>query len=217
MNWPWTPDMHRGRHPIVCAPVVSLWTVAVVLASATAWSAEPPDDGPSLAQTQRKVLQHAKLADSIDKWRARARLSNLVPYVDAETSWLDQRDTEHRFQEDHEADDTGTMQPHDTRNRRVDDERFRQAYGIQLEWDLSGLVFDRREIYILREQRQRQQSRTELLVRTTDLYLRRERAMRLLAADDLTDDRIDKLLFEQRRATAILDGLTDGWFRQQLD
>ncbi len=171
---------------------------------------------PDLRATQKAALKRAGLQESVDKWRSRARWSNLVPYLDAETSWLEQSDSELRYQEDYEADDSGTLLPHDSRNRQIDDKRFRQAYGIQLEWDLGGLVFDRQEIYILREQRQRQSARTDLLIKVTDLYLMRERAIDELARASSKQHR-RKLQHEKRRATAILDGLTDGWFSKQLD
>jgi len=203
-----------------CRVTTVLIAFAIIVAISTAVAAQDAlnsdRNAPDLRATQTAALKRAGLQESVDKWRSRARWSNLVPYLDAETSWLEQNDSELRYQEDYEADDTGTLLPHDSRNRQIDDERFRQAYGIQLEWDLGGLVFDRQEIYILREQRQRQSARTDLLIKVTDLYLMRERAIDELARTNSEQHR-RKLQHEKRRTTAILDGLTDGWFSEQLD
>jgi len=176
------------------------------------------DDEPSIRATQAAALDHADLKGAGDgSWAARARWSNLFPEIKGEIDWLDQRDEEFRYTEDIEAGGDGRLERDSARNRLYQDSRVRRVYSLEAEIDLGGLIFDRDELSAARERRKHESTRRELVARVTDLYFERRKKQILRLADPPTDwrKRLD-LILELERLTARLDGLTGGWFRDQL-
>jgi hypothetical protein len=177
------------------------------------------DGEPSVREAQHAALEHAGLErDDETGWAGRARLSNLFPEVDGEIAWLDQEDGEQRYSEDIAArEESRGMYRETVENRVYDESRFRRAYSIEATIDLGGLVFDRDELSASRERRHRETARRKLLAEVTDLYFERRKKQILRVADPPDDwkKRLD-LLLSIDRLTARLDGLTGGWFRNQL-
>ncbi|MFB6351497.1 MAG: hypothetical protein ABEN55_05365 [Bradymonadaceae bacterium] len=176
------------------------------------------DDEPSVRAVRDAALEHADLEESaVGNWAARARWSNLLPELKGEIAWLDQRDEEFRYSEDIEANDNGRLERESAENRVYQDTRFRRVYSIEAELDLGGLVFDRDELSASRERRKRELARRKLVARVTDLYFerRKKQILRLAAPPDDWRKRLD-LVLAIDRLTARLDGLTGGWFRNQL-
>ncbi len=173
---------------------------------------------PDVRAVQQAVLRHADhgLAD-LNRWRRRARWSNLVPDVDGEFAWLDQRDSRLQYDEDIATGGDGSPSRDEASNRFVDDLRVRALYGMELQFDLSGLVFDRDELSVARESRARTKARAELLARVTTLYFTRRHKQILQRFSPPKGLRARlALILEIERLTAEIDGLTGGWFTLRL-
>ncbi|QDG49771.1 hypothetical protein FIV42_03165 [Persicimonas caeni] len=173
---------------------------------------------PSVAQTRSAALRaNGYSRGDLDEWSSRARWSHLLPDVEGEVAWLDQRDKEARYREDLETAETGAMYRDSARNDFVDDTRLRTIYAVELEWDLSGLIYDKSEPTIAREVRRRRDARRELLVEVGEAYYLRRRYLTELILTPTTEwkKRIE-LRLEADRQTARLDALTGGWFSRAL-
>ncbi|MFP4600739.1 MAG: hypothetical protein ACLFVJ_20965 [Persicimonas sp.] len=173
---------------------------------------------PSVDQVQQAALRASGYdADDLDQWSSRARWSHLLPEVRGEVAWLDQRDREARYQEDMQTDQAGKMFRDGARNHFVDDNRLRTLYAVDLEWDLSGLVYDRSESTIAREVRQRRKARRILLEEVSEAYYMRRRHLveLMLTPRDQWRKRIE-LQLEVDRYSAHVDAMTAGWFSRTL-
>lgn len=174
---------------------------------------------PTVRDVQRAALEHAGLDASAPKsWAGRARLANLIPDLDGEIAWLDQRDIERRYREEIESVESDTLHPDSADSRYQNDERFRTIYSIEAELELGGLVFDSDEVYAARELRQQQTARRKLVAAVTDLYFerRKKQVLRLATPPRQWRKRLD-LVLATERLTARIDGLTGGWFRRHLE
>jgi hypothetical protein len=173
---------------------------------------------PDVRAVQQAALRHAEdgLA-GLDRWRRRARWSNLVPDVDGEFAWLDQRDSQLQYDEDITTGEDGSPTRDQASNRFVDDLRVRALYGVELQFDLGGLVFDRDELSVARESRARTKARAELMAQVTTLYFERRhrQILQRLAAPTNLRERLT-LILEIERLTAEIDALTGGWFATRL-
>lgn len=205
-----------------------IWSVSfalsVVTCSATASSQQlahdtlaPFDSEPRIRAVHRAALMATGLRPSSEhNWGRRARLAHLLPEVQGEVAWLDQRDIETTYREDIESD--GREVVTDSRNDYVDDARLRGVYAIRLDWDLSGLVFDPDELDAARATERRHVARAELLQLVTRVYFERRRCqleLVMLPTEDV-GKRLDATLCVQR-GTAELDAYTGGWFSGRLD
>jgi hypothetical protein len=173
---------------------------------------------PDVRAVQQAALRHAEdgLA-GLDRWRRRARWSNLVPDVDGEFAWLDQRDSQLQYDEDITTGEDGSPTRDEASNRFVDDLRVRALYGVELQFDLSGLVFDRDELSVARESRARTKARAALMAQVTTLYFERRhrQILQRLAAPTNLRERLT-LILEIERLTAEIDALTGGWFAMRI-
>lgn len=177
------------------------------------------DDEPDVYQVQQAALRHRDFdADDLDQWTRRARFSTLLPQVQGQVSWLDQRDQRNRFNENIRADDHGEYERNYANHHLHDDLRLRAIYSLRLNFNLSDLVFHRQELAIEREVQTRWSTRDELLRVVTDLYFTRRRHqlyLRLLPSDDMEENLDRHLAIEA--LTARIDALTGGWFRSALE
>lgn len=173
---------------------------------------------PSIARTRSAALRaNGYSRGDLDDWSTRARWSHLLPEVQGEIAWLDQRDKEASYREDLETNETGAMYRDSARNDFVDDTRLRTMYAIELEWDLSGLVYDDSEPTIAREVRRRRDARRELLVAVGDAYYLRRRYLTELVLTPRAEWRKRlELRLEADRQTARIDAMTSGWFSRAL-
>lgn len=173
---------------------------------------------PSVAEVRRQALRATGYqAGDLDEWSSRARWSHLLPDVQGEVDWLDQRDSEARYREDLDTSDTGQMLRDSARNDFIIDGRLRTIYALEVEWDLSGLIYDKSEASIAREVRRRREARQKLLEEVGEAYYRRRRYLIewLLTARAKWRERLD-LRLEVDRQTARLDAMTGGWFSRAL-
>lgn len=211
-----------NTRPPYCLVLVVLLTCGW---SAVGFAQQAPDavarsfaQEPSVDRVRQVALQaNGYGQDDLDRWSSRARWSHLLPEVEGEVAWLDQRDRETSYQEDLETNDSGTMYRDSARNDFVDDSRLRTIYAVELEWDLSGLVYDRSEPTIAREVRRRREARRDLLVAVGEAYFQRRRYLSefLLTPKAQWRKRMD-LRLEADRQTARLDAMTGGWFSRAL-
>lgn len=176
-------------------------------------------DEPNIYEVQDAVLRHRGL-EELDRESAvrRARISALLPQIQGQVSWLDQRDMRNRFRENIAADEEGLYQRDHAQHYLYDDYRLRGLYSLRLSFDLSQLVSHRQEIALDREQSQRWESRDEVIETITELYFTRRRHQLYLGL-------IDGMGVEERlrhhlavdALTARINGMTGGWFREQLE
>lgn len=173
---------------------------------------------PSVAQTRSAALRaNGYTRGDLDEWSSRARWSHLLPEVEGEVAWLDQRDKEASYREDLETSETGAMYRDSARNDFVDDTRLRTIYAVELEWDLSGLIYDSSEPTIAREVRRRREARRDLLVAVGEAYyLRRRYLTELLLTPRVEWKKRIELRLETDRQTARIDAMTGGWFSRML-
>ncbi len=177
------------------------------------------DHEPDIYAVQEAALDHRELTgDSLDRYSRRARRSSLIPQLQAQASWLDQRDVRHRFRENIRADDDGFYAPNTANHHLDDDFRFRGLYSIRLTFDLSRLVFHPQELPIQREVSRQWTARELLLQEITELYFarRRHQVLLLLNLAESMEDTLDRLLAIDA-LTARIDALTGGWFRAALE
>ena len=177
------------------------------------------DHEPDVYQVQQAALQHRGLAsDKPDRWTRRARLSTLLPQVQGQASWLDQRDQRNRFRENISADDDGIYERNHAQHYLYDDLRLRGLYSLRLTFNLSELIYHRQELNIQREVRAQWSARDDRIQQITELYFARRRYQlyqRLLPTDDMQENLDRHLAIEA--LTARIDAATGGWFRQQLE
>ena len=173
---------------------------------------------PDIDQVQQRVLDHRDIDDDRpDRWTRRARLSHLVPELQGQASWLDQRDRQDRFREDIDADDAGDYERNRAQHLHRDDLRLRGVYSIRANFDLAGVVYTGDEMAIQREMRNRWRMRDNLLEEVTDLYFARRRPQleaHLFAPDDPAE--MLDIFVEIDALTAHIDALTGGWFSDQI-
>lgn len=173
---------------------------------------------PTIYEVQNAALSNRELEEPLqDRWTRRARLSSLLPQIQGQASWLDQRDLRHRFRENIAADDQGLYERNNAQHYLYDDLRLRGLYSLRVSFDLSQLAFHRQEIPIQREIHQRWISSDELLERVTELYFARRRHqiyLRLFPEMEVEEALRHHLAIDA--LTARIDALTGGWFRQAL-
>ncbi|MFB6264957.1 MAG: hypothetical protein ABEL76_15240 [Bradymonadaceae bacterium] len=173
---------------------------------------------PSVREVQRRALRHARSgAGTLADWRRRARLGNALPTLEGEFGYETGEHDEIRFREELELSDDRGRYRRDSRNRLVDENESRRTFAVSAEWDLGGLIFDRDEVAVAREARQRREERADVVSRATELYFeRREKQIIALIATPEEWRRWLELQMSIQRTTARLDALTGGWFSNQV-
>lgn len=174
---------------------------------------------PDIYQVQEAALRHRDLhGDRQDRWTTRARLSSLLPHLQGQASWLDQRDQRNRFRENITADEDGFYERNYAQHYLYDDLRLRGLYSLRATFDLRELLFHRQELGIQREVHARWSARDKLLHTVTELYFARRRHqihLRLLPPADIEEALERQLTIHS--LTARIDALTGGWFRQAIE
>lgn len=174
---------------------------------------------PDIQSVQEMALSFRDLNEAgQDNWTRRARWSSLLPQVQGQASWLDQRDLRHRFRENISAGEEGLYERNHAQHYLYDDLRLRGLYSVRMSFDLSQLAFHRQELVIQRELHQRWTARDDVLDQVTEAYfLRRRHQLFLLLLDGMElEEKITHHLAVEA-LTARIDGLTGGWFRGELN
>ncbi|MFU8807388.1 MAG: hypothetical protein ACNA8W_26500, partial [Bradymonadaceae bacterium] len=209
--------------------LMALFLVGFLTALPTAPDAETrPDDvdgilahfewEPTVRDVQEAAMRYAELHHPrMDRWSRRARIANVLPRVQGQGGWLDQRDSQLRYRENLKMDDDGLMYRDVAQNNLHDDLRLRSLYSLRATIDLGGLLYDRSEPAIAREVRSRLLHREELLRRVTQLYFERRhhQVLEIVEADIDWHTRLERRM-QIDVLTAQLDALTGGWFDTEL-
>ncbi len=209
---------HRPTWLVVSALVVLLWPASSAAQKLDDSVSDQFAREPSVEQVRQAALRASGYdRDDLDEWSSRARWSHVLPEVQGEVAWLDERDKRAKYQEDIETAETGKMYRDSARNDFIDDSRLRTVYAVELEWDLSGLIYDSSEPRIASEVRQRRKARRELLIDVGEAYYKRRRylAELVLTPRSKWRERME-LRLEADRQTARLDAMTNGWFSRAL-
>lgn len=188
--------------------------IAILLVCSPA-SAKIPD----LESTRlRAVREHAATGWSVDVARRRARLSSLMPRVRVDTMWQRDAGMVTDYREDQIFDDFGASALDEVRNDIERGLKHRRRMGVRVELDLGGVVFDRRELDVVRLDARLRASRRALMDDVADAYFDYLTALDAILVTPVAEVRVRRQReLELRASIAELDVLTGGWFSRQLD
>jgi len=162
---------------------------------------------PTIGQVQHEAVRYNDVeADKIRRWQRQASLRALLPSFNLD----------HDRKHDTYVSSIGsTTNPNFDRIVRADDPSNR--WGYSLTWQLGDLIWNNDQTSIDVRSRLTLQLRDDLLNEVTRTYFERRRLQLELLNSPPTDPKVQ--LEKQLRLdelTAILDGLTGGWFSQQI-
>ena len=173
-----------------------LTDIHALIAAATA--KEPP-----VALVQERALAHARLSNArVEGLRGGAAWKAALPVLEVSGGY-----SVTRLDEDTILDEYSATDPWVIRGAGGNATEAR----VRLSWDLSRLAFNTEELDV-----QGLSGESEaLLVRVTRLYGQRRRLLVGLRTAKDDDERIEKQLALDE-TTALLSGMTGGWFAEQL-
>ena len=160
---------------------------------------------PKLSEIQAQAMRYATAdPERIEEWFKRARTAPALPSmaISAGTGFDSAAGTREK------SGDAGVLS-----RRSANDFNF----NVKMEWKLADLVFNRDELSIARESFRMSVIRERVLHDVMKSYVERKKAkIKVLTSESLLPmERIElELLVEEQ--TAILDGLTGGWFGETL-
>lgn len=160
---------------------------------------------PKLGEIQQQAMRYATAdPERIEEWFKRARTAPALPSVSlaAGTGFDSQAGTREK------SGDAGVLS-----RRNASDFNF----SLKMEWKLGDLVFNRDELSVARESFRMAVIRERVLHDVMKSYVERKKArIKALTGESLSPmERIELDLFVEEQ-TAILDGLTGGWFGEAL-
>lgn len=162
---------------------------------------------PSVMDVAREALRYAGFDVPVESWRRRSELAPLAPKVVATYGALNPWFDAYRLRTN-----LWTLPPtvYDYRDQRAN-------WQVSLTWDASRWVFNSRTTTVSAAFRRIEKQRTRVLRRVVNTYNTRRRAQVTLIEAPPTDVRayVQKQL-QIDELTAVLDGLTDGYFSAQL-
>jgi len=160
---------------------------------------------PTIKQVQESAIRYAEVQpQKIRQWRKQAALQALLPSVDF------------TFDRDKSVDDS--IDEGSFPNFQVIPTRdMDRNWDFTVEWDLGELIWNDDQTSIDVRSRLMVQLRDDILDEVTRAYFERRRLQLELLTDPPTDPKVglDKELRLQE-LTAILDGLTGGWFSRSI-
>lgn len=161
---------------------------------------------PSIRDVQQKAAKYAAAHPAeVDGWRQRARRAHWLPELRVSVG-RDQKN---------DINQTTTSGTGDPRATTGTDEQLEM--DVRLRWELNKLVYAPTEVQLRRETVAASRQRDTLVAEVTKLYFERRRAqVRLLLDEHLDVEARVKQELKVAELTAYLDGLTGGWFSQQL-
>lgn len=160
---------------------------------------------PTIGQVQREAMRYAEVEpDKIQRWRRQAAMKALLP----------------TFSVDYDRDqDTYIASSVTTTGTRVfETEDPSSSWGFSIDWELGDLIWNDDQTSIDTRSRLLVQLRDDVLDEATRSYFERRRLQLALLTSPPADP-ASQIEQELRLAelTAILDGLTGGWFSEQLE
>lgn len=176
-----------------------------------------PPAGPSITETLEAVGRWSPAAFDARAATRRARRSAWLPATLAfDVLVRDDRAVRAEDVVDSELDDLGAYTGGDTRSVWRDDVGDRVDLRMRVSWDLTGLVWPTDALRIADAERRDEEARRDDLEDAVDWYYVRWAARMTLLTHDLdVEDRLETLATLEH-ATAQLDVLTGGWYRDEL-
>jgi hypothetical protein len=196
------------HEPVPAADIDSMSAVSSVISL-------PPD--PPLSEIRRRALRHAGLTARRAQ-RMRSRLGRRAYWPDLELRF----DLEFDFDREQDADQAFTYgEPREIFDRTFATDRSYSA-GIELDWDLGGIVYPLETVDLSRELRQLVTLRDDVSDEINQLYFERQAIREKLFSFGLVDPKeIGRLSWRAREIDAGLDAWTGGWISrwrvQRLD
>jgi competence ComEA-like helix-hairpin-helix protein len=165
----------------------------------------PLEKEPKLREIQVQALRYATAdPERIDEWLKRARVAPALPRLSISTgTGLDSN-----LSAREKIGDVGVLS-----KRSASDFNL----NVKLEWKFSDLVFNRDELSVARESFRMAVIRERVLHDLMKTYVERRKAqIKLLTSEALSaTERVELDLFIEEQS-AILDGLTGGWFGENI-
>jgi competence ComEA-like helix-hairpin-helix protein len=160
---------------------------------------------PKLSEIQQQAMRYATAdPERVEEWFKRARTAPALPSMSlsAGTGFDSQAGTREK------SGDAGVLS-----RRSGNDFNF----SVKMEWKLGNLFFNRDELSVARESFRKAVIRERVLHDVMKSYVERKKArIKVLTSESLSPmERIELDLFVEEQ-TAILDGLTGGWFGEML-
>ena len=125
---------------------------------------------PPLEEVVEKALRFSSYSEKdAENWKANVRRKNLVPEVVVGAGATERPLGQNRTVQN--VDRFGVPTTEDI--RQDDTTEYMGNYGVELRWNLGGLVFDKEELMVSEETRKRNEARNALITQVTDLYYRR--------------------------------------------
>ncbi|MBI5155573.1 hypothetical protein HZA57_10090 [Candidatus Poribacteria bacterium] len=131
-------------------------------------------DQPPVEEVVAAALHYASYHEAeTEQWKRDVRRKNLIPELAVKGAAaerpVDQYDHVTNY------DNLGVATREDL--YADDDVRYMNEYGVELRWNMSGLLFDRDQLMVSEETRKRAEQRNALVAQVTDLYFRRVELM----------------------------------------
>lgn len=165
------------------------------------------DSEPTLALVSQRAIAHAQVDLPVESWRTRASLAPLMPRLTVR--WNGNDPWEGPF--DHRV--AGTTVPPTIYNFMERD----AGWTAQLTWNLLGVVMPTRTLDVSKTFRRTEKHRTRVLRRVVNTYNARRRLQVALIQSPPTDVlSYARKTLQVDELSAVLDGLTDGWFTDAL-
>jgi hypothetical protein len=157
---------------------------------------------PPLEEAVAAALKYANYRPKeTEQWKQNVRRKNLVPQLRLYAGQTERQMD--RYDEIRTIDRFGVPGHED--HRINDDTEYMDSFGVELRWNLSGLVFDSDQLAVSEEARKRAEQRNALITQVTELYYRR---LELLVQQQLNSEKkavadivTSQLRFEQISGT----------------
>lgn len=163
---------------------------------------------PTIAQVREEAIRYAEVhPDKITQWRRQAAIKAFLPTVSLDYD---------RDQDTYISSIGSTTNP--TFDRLIQTEDPSHGLGLSVDWDLGELIWNDDQTSIDVRSKLMVQLRDDIVDEVTRTYFERRRLQVELLTEPPADPRtrLDRELRLQE-LTAMLDGLTGGWFSTQLE
>lgn len=158
---------------------------------------------PTIAQVQQTAMHYAEVEpEKIQRWRRQAYLRAFLP----------------TFSVDYDRDVDTDISTSTTSGRVITVKDPSKTFDLSLNWDIGDVIWSTDQTSIDVRSKLMVQLRDDILDEVTRNFFERRRLQVELLTDPPSDSRVqlDKELRLQE-LTAMLDGLTGGWFSKQLE
>jgi hypothetical protein len=163
------------------------------------------DNEPKAREVQEKALHYATAEpERVDEWLRRARIAPAFPSLVVSAG----KGIDSNASVRGKVGDANVVSKRDASDFNV---------HVKLEWKFSELLFNRNELYVAREAFRMGVIRERILHDVIKTYTERRKAqLKSLTSDTMTPVERAELNLYIEELTAVLDGLTGGWFGEKI-